>query len=136
MKQRVFINVIGGVAEVVYCPQSIEVVIRDFDEDAENDHITITKVDTEGEITVEAFDVEGNGYRIYWNELDKRGYSDWITDDYRGGGHHFRLLDDDKIVYFYGYSDDNSSFRPLDETMGSYGCTEIQYFENGKWETL
>lgn len=50
--------------------------------------------------------------------------------------HKFRLLDDDKIIYAYGYSNDNNSFAPLDRYESMYGCTEIQYYEKGKWETL
>lgn len=52
----------------------------------------------------------------------------------------FRLLDDDKIVYFNGFSDDSTSesaFDPLDMYGAEYGCTEIQYLNNrGQWETL
>lgn len=52
--------------------------------------------------------------------------------------HKFRLLDDDGVVYAYGYSDDDSSFAPLDRYQPAYGCTELQYKnpENGKYETL
>lgn len=53
--------------------------------------------------------------------------------------HKFRLLDDDGIVYAYGYSltnDDEEAFKPLDATMGTYGCTDIQYLNNGEWESL
>lgn len=49
----------------------------------------------------------------------------------------FRLLDDDGEVYFHGRSSNNSSFAPLDQFgMPGYGCTEIQYYEDGKWQTL
>lgn len=52
----------------------------------------------------------------------------------------FRLLDDDGQVYYEGYSNDKDSekaFMPLDNFgMPNAGCTEIQYWENGKWETL
>jgi len=53
----------------------------------------------------------------------------------------FRLLDDDGIIYAYGYSDDCDSeeaFQPLDRYMPDYGCTEIQYKNSttGEWETL
>ena len=50
----------------------------------------------------------------------------------------FRLLDSDGIIYAYGYSDDNSSFDPLDDYIEVYGCTEIQYKNKltGVWETL
>ena len=53
----------------------------------------------------------------------------------------FRLLDDDGIIYGYGYSDDCDSekaFAPLDEYEGVYGCTSIEYKnpETGIWEQL
>jgi len=44
----------------------------------------------------------------------------------------FRLLDDDGKVQYVGYSNDPSSFVPLDQ----FGCTSIEYYENGKWELL
>ncbi len=48
----------------------------------------------------------------------------------------FRLLDDDGIVYFTGRSEDSSSFGPLDSYGVGFGCTSIEYLENGKWEVL
>jgi len=48
----------------------------------------------------------------------------------------FRLLDDDEEVYFLGLSGNSSSFEPLDYFGNGFGCTDIQYFENGKWESL
>jgi hypothetical protein len=50
--------------------------------------------------------------------------------------HTFRLLDADDEVYFEGKSGNSSSFEPLDLFGSGYGCTDIQYLENGKWETL
>ena len=54
--------------------------------------------------------------------------------------HKFRMLNGDGEVYYYGYSSDNNTedaFAPLDDFGGpNDGCTEIQYYENGKWETL
>jgi len=51
--------------------------------------------------------------------------------------HKFRMLDDDNMVYYVGYSNDSSSFQPLDDFgMPNAGCTDIQYLENGKWESL
>ncbi len=51
--------------------------------------------------------------------------------------HKFRMLDGDREIYYYGKSSCNSSFAPLDDFgMGNSGCTEIQYYENGKWKTL
>lgn len=46
---------------------------------------------------------------------------------YKGGKHKFRLLDDDGEIYFYGYSDCDSSFAPLDWSMPLWGCVDIQY---------
>lgn len=56
----------------------------------------------------------------------------------------FRLLDDDGIIYMYGEmlksvwdnGDEDDLFEPLDWAEGTYGCTEIQFKENGKYETL
>lgn len=48
----------------------------------------------------------------------------------------FRLLDDDDEVYFVGLSGSSSSFDPMDGFGSAFGCTDIQYFENGKWESL
>ena len=54
--------------------------------------------------------------------------------------HIFRILDDDGILYYTGYSstkDDEDAFRPLDDfAQPNDGATEIQYLEDGKWETL
>ena len=48
----------------------------------------------------------------------------------------FRLYDDDGELYFEGASSDSSNFDPLDYFGESYGCTDIKYYENGKWESL
>ncbi len=55
----------------------------------------------------------------------------------------FRLLDDDGEVYFIGLITDeclngpeDRAFSPLDELGRGYGCTEMQYRNNGQWETL
>jgi len=67
---------------------------------------------------------------------------DKITDKKLNGlTHKFRLLDDDGIVYAYGYSDscdDDKAFDPLDYCEYLYGVTEIQYKNSttGLYETL
>lgn len=51
----------------------------------------------------------------------------------------FRMLDGDGNAYFYGYNktnNDNEAFGPLDDYGVAFGCTEIQYRNDGKWETL
>lgn len=56
----------------------------------------------------------------------------------------FRLLDDDGQVYFTGWlegpeletADGETAFEPLDVFGAAYGCTELQYQENGCWKTL
>lgn len=60
-----------------------------------------------------------------------------VCDKPEGMDFKFRLLDDDSIVYAYGYSD-KENFAPLNKYQGDYGCTEIQYKnrEYDKWETL
>jgi hypothetical protein len=52
-----------------------------------------------------------------------------------------RLLDDDGNVYFEGISQDiyeseELAFAPLDDLQPSFGVTELQYYENGSWQTL
>lgn len=53
----------------------------------------------------------------------------------------FRLLDDDGEIYFEGLcgdlnTDADNAFDPLDCLGVDYGCTTLQYLENGEWETL
>ena len=57
-------------------------------------------------------------------------------------GKRFRMLDDDGELYYEGkcLCDEPGSeeeFGPLDDFgCPNAGCTEIQYLENGTWETL
>ena len=49
----------------------------------------------------------------------------------------FRMSDDDGEIYYYGYSDDDSDLDPLDDFgMPNAGCTTIEYYDCGTWETL
>jgi hypothetical protein len=52
----------------------------------------------------------------------------------------FRMFDDDGELYYEGMAEqdnESSGFEPLDDFgMPNAGCTEIQYFEKGKWNTL
>lgn len=48
----------------------------------------------------------------------------------------FRLLDGDRNIYFEGLSTRNDSFEPLDFFGSEFGCTDLQYFENGKFVSL
>ena len=52
--------------------------------------------------------------------------------------HHFRLYDDDDILYYEGYSNDDNSFLPLEWAMYDSGCTRIDYLnpKTNKYETL
>lgn len=50
--------------------------------------------------------------------------------------HPFKIFDDDGTLYLKGFSAENNSFDPLDEFGICYGCTEIHYLENGKFERL
>jgi hypothetical protein len=55
----------------------------------------------------------------------------------------FRLLDDDGTPYYEGlmmpfemFGDEDAVFSPLDDFgRGNAGCTELQYWANGTWET-
>jgi len=48
----------------------------------------------------------------------------------------FRLLDGDRNIYFEGLASRNDSFVPLDFFGSEYGCTNLQFFENGKFVNL
>lgn len=48
----------------------------------------------------------------------------------------FRLLDNDRNIYFEGIASRNDSFEPLDFLGNEFGCTDLQYFENGKFVSL
>jgi hypothetical protein len=48
----------------------------------------------------------------------------------------FRLLDGDRNVYFEGLASKNDSFEPLDFLGSEFACTDLQYFENGKFVSL
>lgn len=48
----------------------------------------------------------------------------------------FRLVDGDRNVYFEGRSCRNDSFDPLDFFGSEFGCTDLQYLENGKFVSL
>ncbi len=48
----------------------------------------------------------------------------------------FRLLESDRNIYFEGLATRNDSFEPLDFLGSEFGCTCLQYFENGKFVTL
>lgn len=54
--------------------------------------------------------------------------------------HKFRLYDDDRELYFEGFSSDcetEEAFAPLDDFgEGGYGCTYMKYLINGNWEIL
>jgi hypothetical protein len=52
--------------------------------------------------------------------------------------YHFKIYDDDAILYYSGYSNDDSSFDPLDDyAMGAAGAVTIKYRnEQGRYEIL
>lgn len=58
------------------------------------------------------------------------------------GGHHFRLYDDDKILYFEGYTfwedeeegSEDSCFAPLEWGRRDAGCTEVRYTGHKEWD--
>ena len=52
--------------------------------------------------------------------------------------HHFKMYDDDGELYYSGYSNDDSSFNPLDDYgTPNAGATEIRYkVKDGGYETL
>jgi hypothetical protein len=50
----------------------------------------------------------------------------------------FKMFDDDNILYYEGMLyGDFDGFEPLDGYgRPAAGCTSIQLYQNGKWETL
>ena len=60
-----------------------------------------------------------------------------ITEKLREGhGREFRLFDDDGELYYSGriLGDDWDGFEPLDDFgEPNAGCTEVRFFENGRW---
>lgn len=60
------------------------------------------------------------------NEEEKAWNKKGEEYDYKGGQYRFRLLDDDREIYFYGLSD-RENFRPLDWAMNGWGCVIIEY---------
>jgi hypothetical protein len=48
----------------------------------------------------------------------------------------FRLLDGDRNIYFEGLATLNDSFEPLDFLGAEFGCTDLQFFEDGKFVSL
>ena len=55
-----------------------------------------------------------------------------------GKGKKFQMFDDDGELYYSGrIVGDYDGFEPLDDYgTPNAGCTDIKYFENGKWESL
>jgi hypothetical protein len=65
----------------------------------------------------------------------------WVEEKHRQKAiHRFRILDDDGVIYYYGFStscDTESAFSPLDDyALPNDGATIIEYYCNGKWEEL
>lgn len=68
------------------------------------------------------------------------------SDDYIEGAElpiKFRLLDDDREVYYEGQGNDawlngpeEIAFAPLDWATGFAGATELQYRDSDEWKTL
>jgi len=61
----------------------------------------------------------------------------WDQDRAERATERFRLLDDDRNVYFRGVCTPNVDFEPLDEYgMPDSGCTIIEFREGGRWVAL
>jgi len=49
----------------------------------------------------------------------------------------FRMRDDDGAVYVSGVCTPETEFEPLDDYgMPGLGCTEIEFYEKGRWSVL
>lgn len=81
-----------------------------------------------------------------YSEYDRTDYKsyDFDTDVWAKRKHiPFRLYDDDGNIYYEGEIDDVSlngdedeAFAPLNFGEVDAGCTRMDFFENGKWQTL
>jgi hypothetical protein len=62
----------------------------------------------------------------------------YTAEELRAHGKPFRMLDDDGILYYEGFSIPGNDFGPLDDYgTGGAGCTEIQYRDDaGNWRRL
>lgn len=82
-------------------------------------------------------------WKITATNADLTSRTGWTSVDYVEGmdlPFRFRMLDDDRNVYYEGVSSDNDSddaFAPLDH-LGTpdAGCVSIEYLSNGQWEEL
>jgi hypothetical protein len=90
---------------------------------------------------------EEDGYAPELNEHDRVGTHsrDYKADDFaKDVTLEVRLLDDDgELVYEAKAtrervldSSEERAFELLDWAMVDAGCTELQYFDNGEWQTL
>lgn len=63
-----------------------------------------------------------------------------FSDDYVPHGElteKFRLLDEEGIVMFEGYSSPDAGYEPLEEFGEKYGCVDIEYWsESEGWQSL
>ena len=83
------------------------------------------------------YEVHYDQYTDKYAEFMKKDCVDDDVPDNADNLHEFILLDDDNMVYYRGFSDDSSSFEPLDWGMANAGCTAIMYKNNKTdWEYL
>ncbi|KLU65428.1 hypothetical protein DEAC_c25650 [Desulfosporosinus acididurans] len=87
--------------------------------------------------------VENKKFVEYFSSDAKKGTEEFeqlIKQFEAGPQFKFRMRDVDEVVYFIGYSDDNtkkSGFDPFDMYGEYYGCFDIQYLnEKGEYERL
>lgn len=90
-----------------------------------------------------------SGFMISRDLISEKGYkrTGKKYNNYKGGQHKYRLLDDDGQVYFHLLSDidphgedhtEETIFLPLDHFGVLYGVTDLQYYEQTKkkWVSL
>lgn len=89
---------------------------------------------TEGEVVIFIIDTDHINEGEYSGRTfgDVKGFEQFLTEP-------FKLFDDDGVLYYEGRASNQQTeeaFAPLDWAMGESGCTEIQYLNKGRWETL
>jgi hypothetical protein len=91
-------------------------------------------------ITKDWINVESNGFQdrplIESDPFDTVDTQVGRWDPQNPANKTFRLYDDDGSLYFEGQASAEVEFEPLDYFGRSYGCTEIRYYNKGRWEQL
>ena len=74
-------------------------------------------------------------WHLSWNDLDERPmdvHGPLGCNIYTPTPFGFHMYDDDGVLYFSGACSE-ISFDPLDDYGEAFGCTRIDYWQDGEW---